>query len=48
MSLWFTSFEEARGRLLGYGRALEVVEPLALRLSVADYARQIVDVYAGG
>jgi predicted DNA-binding transcriptional regulator YafY len=30
MSLWFTSFEEARGRLLGYGRALEVVEPLAL------------------
>lgn len=48
MSLWFTSFEEARKRLLGYGRALEVVEPLALRLSVADYARQIVDVYAGG
>ncbi|UCC50385.1 MAG: WYL domain-containing protein, partial [Anaerolineaceae bacterium] len=48
MSLWFTSFEEARARLLGYGRALEVVEPLALRLSVVDYARQIVDVYARG
>jgi predicted DNA-binding transcriptional regulator YafY len=45
LRLWFASFEEARGRVLSYGRALEVVEPLALRMSVVDYARQILDLY---
>jgi predicted DNA-binding transcriptional regulator YafY len=46
LQLWFASFEEARGRILSYGRALEVVEPPELRLSVVDYARQIAEVYA--
>lgn len=36
---------EARSRLLGLGGAVEVLEPPALRLSMADYARQIAGVY---
>ncbi|MFC2029799.1 helix-turn-helix transcriptional regulator [Chloroflexota bacterium] len=42
----FESLEEARLRLLGFGRAVEVLEPEVLRQSVADYAAQIVDLYA--
>ena len=45
LRLWFTNFEEARGQILSYGRALEVAEPPALRLSVADYARRILELY---
>ena len=45
MSLNFESFESARTRLLGFGGAVEVLEPLALRYSLADYARQIGAVY---
>lgn len=43
--LSFESFEAARDRVLGFGRAVEVLEPEALRRSVADFARQIVDLY---
>jgi predicted DNA-binding transcriptional regulator YafY len=41
----FDNFFQARERILGFGRAAEVLEPLALRLSVVDFARQIVDFY---
>lgn len=44
--LQFETFESARNRILGYGRAVEVLEPEALRLSIADYASQIIDLYA--
>lgn len=47
LTLSFRSFEDARDRLLDLGRGVEVIEPLALRLSIADYARQIVDLYEG-
>ena len=42
----FERFEEARRRLLGYGRAVEVLEPDVLRKSIKDYAEQIVDLYS--
>ncbi len=41
----FESFEAARERILGFGSAGEVIEPQALRLSVADYAEQILKRY---
>lgn len=40
MTLYFDSFENARTRLLGFGSAVEVIEPQALRFSLADYALQ--------
>jgi len=43
----FENLEAARTRLLGLGRAVEVLEPLALRMSLVDFARQVVDFYAG-
>lgn len=45
MTLTFESFESARTRILGFGGAIEVLEPLALRCSLADYARQVAAVY---
>ena len=45
VELAFESLFEARSRLLGWGRAVEVLEPEALRLSIADFAAQIVDLY---
>jgi predicted DNA-binding transcriptional regulator YafY len=45
MSLNFENFETARTRILGFGGAIEVLEPLALRTSVADYAAQIRSIY---
>lgn len=45
LDLEFESFEAARDRVLALGRAVEVLEPEPLRLSVIDYARQIVGVY---
>ncbi|MFC2046020.1 helix-turn-helix transcriptional regulator [Chloroflexota bacterium] len=41
----FESFEAARGRILGFGRAVEVLEPVALRDSVLDFAIQVVALY---
>jgi predicted DNA-binding transcriptional regulator YafY len=45
LELSFESFEAARDRILGFGRAVEVLEPHALHRSVLDYAEQIVDLY---
>jgi predicted DNA-binding transcriptional regulator YafY len=45
LTLPFESLEAARERILSFGRAVEVLEPLALRNSVWDYAAQIVDLY---
>jgi len=42
----FESLEAARARLLGFGRAVEVLEPEPLRKSVIDFAQQISAFYA--
>jgi len=44
--LTFRSVEEARAQLLAYGGSVEVLEPLALRLTLADFAIQTAEVYA--
>jgi predicted DNA-binding transcriptional regulator YafY len=41
----FESLSEARSRLLALGGAVEVLEPLPLRKSIADYGRQIAARY---
>lgn len=41
----FETLETARDRLLGFGSAVEVLEPVALRCSLRDFAAQIVDLY---
>ena len=46
LELHFESHFEARSRLLGFGRGVEVLEPLALRMSIADLAEQIKGLYA--
>ncbi|HEX2910650.1 MAG TPA: WYL domain-containing protein [Chloroflexia bacterium] len=46
MVLPFERLEDARNRLLGFGRVIEVLEPEALRKSLADFACQIVDLYS--
>lgn len=43
--LLFDTFEEARIYMLGMGSSVEVVNPESLRLSIADYARQIAELY---
>lgn len=45
LDLAFDGLEEARARLLGLGRAVEVLAPDALRLSLVDFARQIIAFY---
>ena len=45
VTLPFESLEAARDRILGFGRAVEVLAPMALRRSVVDHAAQIVDLY---
>jgi predicted DNA-binding transcriptional regulator YafY len=45
LDLPFESFVAARSRLLGLGRAVEVLEPEPLRKSLVDFAEQIVDFY---
>lgn len=45
LDLPFESLENARERLLSYGRAVEVLRPRALRWSILDFARQVVDLY---
>jgi len=48
IELGFESLPAARERILGFGRAMEVLAPRALRLSVADFARQVVRLYGDG
>jgi predicted DNA-binding transcriptional regulator YafY len=45
VGIQFESFFRARECILNFGRAAEVLEPEALRLSVIDFARQILSVY---
>ncbi|MCZ7544519.1 MAG: YafY family transcriptional regulator [Anaerolineae bacterium] len=45
LTVAFESLEAARDRILGFGRAVEVLEPEPLRRSVTDFARQIVAFY---
>ncbi len=45
LGLSFESFQAARDRLLGFGRGIEVLEPMALRRSIQDYAEQILSLY---
>jgi len=45
LDLPFESFVAARTRLLGLGRAVEVLEPDSLRRSLIDFAEQIVGFY---
>ena len=45
LDLRFESLPAARTHLLGMGRGVEVLEPLALRLSLLDFARQITVFY---
>jgi hypothetical protein len=46
LTLPFETLEDARTRILGLGRAAEVLEPLALRKSIVDFATQIASFYA--
>jgi len=46
LELNFESLEAARTRILGYGGAIEVLEPHSLRLSLIDYANQVLACYA--
>jgi len=41
----FEHFEDARAQLMRFGSAVEVLHPIALRRSIADYAEQIVRLY---
>jgi predicted DNA-binding transcriptional regulator YafY len=43
--LKFDIFESARTRVLGFGGAVEVLEPEALRRSIQDFANQIIKTY---
>jgi predicted DNA-binding transcriptional regulator YafY len=45
LTLPFESLDAARERILGLGCAVEVLAPEPLRLTVQDYARQIVRLY---
>jgi predicted DNA-binding transcriptional regulator YafY len=45
VEMTFDHFEHARSALLAFGGAVEVIEPEALRLSIADFARRIVKTY---
>lgn len=45
LELHFENLETARARILAYGGAIEVLSPLALRLSLADYATQVTARY---
>jgi predicted DNA-binding transcriptional regulator YafY len=48
LTLPFENIYTARDRILGLGAAIEVLEPPALRLSVIDFAGQIINFYAAG
>lgn len=44
-TLIFENIPEARSFILKFGSALEIIEPVPLRLSVIDHARQILKIY---
>lgn len=45
LTLPFETLEDARARILGFGRAVEVLSPRALRNAVLDFATQIASLY---
>jgi predicted DNA-binding transcriptional regulator YafY len=45
VTIWFDNMFQAREKLLSMGGAAEVLEPEALKLSVIDYANQIIGLY---
>jgi len=45
LTLAFDSFEAARAQLLACGGAVEVLDPLPLRRSLADFAAQVISLY---
>lgn len=45
MTFHFDTFENARGRLLNFGGAVEIITPHALRESVLDFAQQTLSLY---
>ncbi len=45
ITLSFDSLQHARAKILGFGRAVEVLEPQALRLNIADYVHQTAERY---
>jgi predicted DNA-binding transcriptional regulator YafY len=45
LTLAFETLEQARSHILGFGAAIEVLEPEPLRLSVIDFAQQIAEFY---
>jgi predicted DNA-binding transcriptional regulator YafY len=47
VTILFDNFFMARESILSFGSAAEVLEPEALRLSVIDFAQQIIDFYQG-
>ena len=42
----FETFESARSRILSAGSAVQVLEPLELRVALQDYAQQVLSLYA--
>jgi predicted DNA-binding transcriptional regulator YafY len=46
LTLTFESFEAARTRILGFGSAIEVLQPTALRRSLVDFAQQTLAIYS--
>ena len=46
IQLNFINLEQARDRFLTLGGSVEVIKPLALRLSIADFARETAAVYS--
>jgi predicted DNA-binding transcriptional regulator YafY len=48
LTLSFESFEAARDRILCFGSGVEVLEPIALRKSVIDFAEQTLGLYDNG
>jgi predicted DNA-binding transcriptional regulator YafY len=45
LTINFETIFQARSRILGFGAAIEVLEPMALRMSIADFAAQTVSLY---
>ncbi len=48
LRLAFETFESARDQILSFGRVVRVIAPQALKMSVLDYAQQIIALYQSG
>ena len=45
LKVYFNNLHDARKTILGYGNAVEVIEPESLRLSIMDHAQQVLNQY---